>query len=119
MSKLQRYIVAAVITAVVVFLVWYFSNVVTYILIAAVLAIIGKPLTDLLTGLHLGRSKIRIPKAVAALLTLIVIWLVVVGLFWLFVPILFQKLNQFLILLGLMELALNDLALLVNDAQVL
>ena len=73
MSKLQRYIVAAVITAVVVFLVWYFSNVVTYILIAAVLAIIGKPLTDLLTGLHLGRSKIRIPKAVAALLTLIVI----------------------------------------------
>ena len=94
MSKLQRYIVAAVITAVVVFLVWYFSNVVTYILIAAVLAIIGKPLTDLLTGLHLGRSKIRIPKAVAALLTLIVIWLVVVGLFWLFVPILFQKLNQ-------------------------
>ena len=55
MSKLQRYIVAAVITAVVVFLVWYFSNVVTYILIAAVLAIIGKPLTDLLTGLHLGR----------------------------------------------------------------
>ena len=95
MSKLQRYIVAAVITAVVVFLVWYFSNVVTYILIAAVLAIIGKPLTDLLTGLHLGRSKIRIPKAVAALLTLIVIWLVVVGLFWLFVPILFQKLNQF------------------------
>lgn len=39
MSKLQRYIVAAVITAVVVFLVWYFSKVVTYILIAAVLAI--------------------------------------------------------------------------------
>ena len=94
MSKLQRYIVAAVITAVVVFLVWYFSNVVTYILIAAVLAIIGKPLTDLLTGLHLGRSKIRIPKAVAALLTLIVIWLVVVGLFWLFVPILFQMLQH-------------------------
>lgn len=95
MSKLQRYIIAAVITAIVVFLVWYFSNVVTYILISAVLAIIGKPLTDLLTGLHLGRSKLRIPKSIAALITLIVIWLVVIGLFWLFVPTLFQKINEF------------------------
>ena len=90
MSKLQRYIIAAAITAIVVFLVWYFSNVVTYILISAVLAIIGKPLTDLLTGLHLGRSKLRIPKAIAALITLIVVWLIIVGLFWLFVPTLFQ-----------------------------
>ena len=95
MSKLQRYIIAAAITAIVVFLVWYFSNVVTYILISAVLAIIGKPLTDLLTGLHLGRSKLRIPKAIAALITLIVIWLVIIGLFWLFVPTLFQKINEF------------------------
>lgn len=62
MSKLQRYIVAAVITAVVVFLVWYFSNVVTYILIAAVLAIIGKPLTDLLTGLIWAVRKSGFPR---------------------------------------------------------
>ena len=48
MSKIYRYIVAGVITAVVLFLVWYFSNVVAYILTAAVLAMIGKPLTDLL-----------------------------------------------------------------------
>ncbi len=94
MSKLQHYIVAAVITVIVVFVVWYFSNVVTYVLIAAVLAIIGKPLTDLLTGLHLGHSRVRIPKSIAALLTLMAIWLVIVGLFWIFVPILFQKFNQ-------------------------
>lgn len=95
MSKISRYIVAAVITSVVLFLVWYFSNVVAYILIAAVLAIVGKPMTDFLCSLHIGRRKIKFPKAIAALLTLISIWLVVVGLFWLFVPILFQKINQF------------------------
>ena len=38
MSKIYRYIVAGVITAVVLFLVWYFSNVVAYILTVAVLA---------------------------------------------------------------------------------
>ena len=46
MSKLYRYLVAGAITAVVLFLVWYFSNVVAYILVSAVLAIIGKPLTE-------------------------------------------------------------------------
>jgi len=40
MSKIYRYIVAGVITAVVLFLVWYFSNVVAYILTAAVLALL-------------------------------------------------------------------------------
>lgn len=95
MSKIYRYIVAGLITAVVLFLVWYFSNVVAYILVSAVLAIIGKPLTDLLGGLRLGRTGIKIPKSVAALLTLSVIWIVVVGLFWLFVPIVFQKVNEF------------------------
>ena len=76
MSKIYRYIVAGVITAVVLFLVWYFSNVVAYILTAAVLAMIGKPLTDLLC-------------------TLLMIWIVIVGLFGLFVPIVFQKINEF------------------------
>lgn len=97
MTKLSRYIVAAVITAVVLFLVWYFSNVVAYVLVAAVLAIIGKPLTDLLTGvyLRLGRLSLRMPRAVAALITLLTLWAVIVALFWIFVPIVFQKLNEF------------------------
>ena len=93
MSKIYRYIVAGAITAVVLFLVWYFSNVVAYILVAAVLAIIGKPMTDLLSRLHIGRS--RFPRALAALCTLLAIWIVIIGVFWLFVPIIFQKFNEF------------------------
>lgn len=93
MSKIYRYLVAGVITAVVLFLVWYFSNVVAYILVSAVLAIIGKPLTDFLSGLHVRRTKF--PRALAALCTLAAIWVVVVGAFWLFVPVVFQKFQEF------------------------
>ena len=75
MSKIYRYIVAGVITAVVLFLVWYFSNVVAYILTAAVLAMIGKPLTDLLSRLHIGKTRrLRVPRWLAALCTLLMIW---------------------------------------------
>lgn len=56
-------------------------------------AIIGKPLTDLLSGLHVRRT--RFPRSLAALCTLLAIWVVVVGVFWLFVPIVFQKIREF------------------------
>lgn len=94
MSSIGKYIITGFITAVVLFLAWYFSNVVSYILLAAVLAIIGKPLVDLLTGLHIGKAKLKIPRWLAALLTVICLWLVVIGLFWLFVPILFRQINE-------------------------
>ena len=95
MSKIYRYIVAGAITAIVLFLVWYFSAVVAYILTSAVLAMIGKPMTDLRCRIHIGRTKIPFPKWLAALCTLLTIWIVIVGIFALFVPIVFQKINEF------------------------
>ena len=95
MSKIYSYIVAGAITAIVLFLVWYFSAVVAYILTSAVLAMIGKPMTDMLCRIHIGRTKIPFPKWLAALCTLLTIWIVIVGIFALFVPIVFQKINEF------------------------
>lgn len=95
MSKIYRYIVAGAITAIVLFLVWYFSAVVAYILTSAVLAMIGKPMADMLCRIHIGRTKIPFPKWLAALCTLLTIWIVIVGIFALFVPIVFQKINEF------------------------
>lgn len=95
MSKIYRYIVAGAITAIVLFLVWYFSAVVAYILTSAVLAMIGKPMTDMLCRIHIGQTKIPFPKWLAALCTLLTIWIVIVGVFALFVPIVFQKINEF------------------------
>lgn len=92
MSKYVRYIVGAVITAIVLFVVWYFGNVVAYILISAVLAIVGKPLTNQLAKLHIRKK--RLPRWIAALTTMVVIWLVIISIFWIFVPAIFNKFNE-------------------------
>jgi len=66
-------------------LVWRFSNIVAYILIASVLSLIARPLVHLL-----GRIKIwkwHIPVSIRALLTLIVIWAAFFGFFRLFIPL--------------------------------
>ena len=47
-----RFIAGAAIAAVVLFLVWYFSSIVVYILVSAVLAVMGRPLVKRLAGLH-------------------------------------------------------------------
>ena len=93
MTKLSKYIIGIAATAVILFLVWYFSNIVAYILVSAVLAIIGKPLVTLLSRLKIRRR--HMPKWLAALLTLAFIWAVMVTFFTLFIPLVFDKLNEF------------------------
>jgi len=56
-----------------IFLIWYFSAIVTYILISVVLSFIGRPLVRWLSNLHY--KNIRIPKGIAAFITLIAIGL--------------------------------------------
>ena len=53
-------------------LVWRFSNIVAYILIASVLSLIARPLVRLLDRIRIG--KWHIPVSIRALLTLMVIW---------------------------------------------
>lgn len=87
-----KFIAGTAIAAAVLFLVWYFSSIVAYILVSAVLAVVGSPLVRLLASLHV--RKWRIPRWLAALVTLVVIWVVLVTLFTLFVPLVFNKINQ-------------------------
>lgn len=93
MNKLARYIIIAVATAAILSVVWYFQHIVTYVLIAAVLSLIGKPLMK-----QLGRiryKKWRLPTAVRAALTLISIWLAFVLFFYVFTPLIANQLNDF------------------------
>jgi predicted PurR-regulated permease PerM len=71
--------------AVLGFLVWRFSNIVAYILIASVLSLIARPLVHLLGRIRIW--KWRIPVSIRALFTLIVIWAAIFGFFRLFVPL--------------------------------
>ena len=70
-------------------MIWYFSNVVVYVLISAVLAVLGHPLVRLLDKVKIGKYKL--PHALNAVLVLLTIILVFVGFFLFFVPLISQQ----------------------------
>lgn len=91
MNRIQRYIITATFTAISLFLMWYFSSVVFYILISAVLSFIGKPLVDLLSRIKI-KERIT-PKWLSATIALVVMWSLAILMFWMLVPIILDKLN--------------------------
>ena len=64
------------------FLAWYFSTVVTYILISLVFAFIGQPLAASIAGFGIGKFRIGRPAAsFLALITILMILLLLIGIF--------------------------------------
>lgn len=92
MNQLARYIIALTVVAAICFLAWFFSNILTYILIAAILSIMGKPLVNLLDLLRFKRW--RIPHFLSALITLVVIMGSLSALFLFLVPLFSQIIYQ-------------------------
>ena len=93
LQGVMRFMVGLAITAAILFLIWYFSSVVIYILVSAVLAIMGRPVVSWLLKIRLaGRS---MPRWAAASITLIVIMAVLLGILSLFIPLIFSKINEF------------------------
>ena len=72
---------------------WFFRNIVVYILVSGVLSIIGRPLVDLLSRIHISRFKF--PRALSALITLLIIWGFIVLFFIIFVPLVTKQINYF------------------------
>lgn len=92
MNKLARYIILGAGIAVILFLLWYFSNVVTYILISAVLSLVGKPIVDLI-----GKIRIRNwhpPKALGAAMALGTLWILFILFFRLMIPLVVSQVND-------------------------
>ena len=92
-QNILRFCVGLFITAGILFLIWYFSAVVIYILVSAVLAIVGRPLVNWLAKKHIG--KWTMPRWAAATITLIVIASLFLVFFSLFFPLIFNKINEF------------------------
>ncbi|OFX85790.1 MAG: hypothetical protein A2W99_05535 [Bacteroidetes bacterium GWF2_33_16] len=67
------------------FILWYFKSIVTYILISAVLSIVGKPIVDFLDKIHIKR--IKIPKAISSLFTVFLLWSMLFFFFRFFIPL--------------------------------
>jgi len=74
------------------YLLWYFSAIVTYVLIAAVLSLVFRPLVQVLGRIRIGKS--GLPDGISALLVLILIWFLVFGFFRLFVPLVANEANE-------------------------
>lgn len=87
-----RWVVGISVAVAVGALLWYFREVVVYILVSAVLAIIGRPLVGLLCRIKVKRF--AMPRWLAAALTLIVLWVVLGGLFSLIVPLIAGKVYE-------------------------
>ena len=74
------------------FLVYYFSYIVAYILIAAVLSLIGRPLVQKYQRIKYRRFQIG--KSAAAFLTLLTLWLGLICFFGFLIPMMASEVNQ-------------------------
>lgn len=72
---------------------WYFRNIVVYILVSGVLSIMGRPLVDLFCRIRI--KKWFFPRALSALLTLVIIWGIIILFFIIFVPLVTTQINYF------------------------
>ncbi len=94
LQTVLRWSVGIVITVAVGALLWYFRDVVAYILISAVLAIIGRPLVRFLCKIKI--KKFAVPRWLAAAFTLILLWLVFGCLLSLILPLVASKVQELL-----------------------
>jgi predicted PurR-regulated permease PerM len=73
-------------------LLYFFTDIVTYVIIAWVLSTIGQPLVDFFNGIKIW--KFRIGLNISAVLTILIFFLVVGLFFWLFAPKIIEQVNN-------------------------
>lgn len=74
---------------VLLFLGWYFSNIVAYILLSVMLSFTGRPVMRALDRFKFHGRKI--PRSLSAFLTLICLWIIFIGFFRFLVPLLVKE----------------------------
>ena len=87
--KNKKWYIVIPILLVIGLILWYFSAIVTYILIAAVLSIIGQPLTKFMNNIKI--RKCYFPRALSALITLIFMMFIVFIIIWLIIPLITRQ----------------------------
>lgn len=73
--------------------VWFFRNIVVYILVSGVFSIIGRPLVDLFCRIRI--KKWIFPRFLSALLTLSIIWGIIIIFFVIFIPLITRQIDAF------------------------
>ena len=85
MNRILRILGGILIGLLVIYLVWRFSAIVTYLAIAIVLSLIGQPMVRRFNAMRIRRF--HIPNGLSAFLALLVIILIVLGFVSIFVPL--------------------------------
>ena len=93
MNVRRRWYIVAPVILIIGFLAWYFSNIVLYILVATILSLIGRPLVRNLDKIKFRNFKF--PHTLSAVITLLVLFGAVIGLFALVIPLLINQADQF------------------------
>lgn len=75
-----------------IFCIWYFREIVAYILVSGVLSIMGRPLVDLFEKVRY--KKIKLPRAVSALFTLVLMFGLIFLFFYIFIPLIASQIQQ-------------------------
>lgn len=91
-QSVVKFIVGVAAVATVLWLFWYFSTVVVYILVSALLAIMFRPLVDYLASLKI--KSWAVSRDAASVVTLFAIWLLFGALFSAILPLVFSKFYQ-------------------------
>ncbi|MEI6124283.1 MAG: AI-2E family transporter [Bacteroidota bacterium] len=86
MYKKNKWVFIILILLLVGFLVWFFSNILIYILVAAILSIMGRPLVVLFDRIKFGKRKF--PHILSSIFALLVIYGLIIGFFSFIVPML-------------------------------
>lgn len=89
MKQILRYVGYFLLLFIAGFMIWRFSFMIVWILIAAVISFVGHPLVRFFDNLHIKR--LRIPHAMSAALSLLSIVLVFFGLIAIFVPLIVNQ----------------------------
>jgi len=91
MNTTLRNILIIIGLALLVYLLWFFRNIIAYILAAGVISLIGRPVVDILNGIHIW--KFKFPKALSSLLTLILLYGLLLLFFFIFIPLVTRQID--------------------------
>ncbi|OWY23978.1 AI-2E family transporter [Sphingobacteriales bacterium UPWRP_1] len=92
MSTAGKYILTGLLVVALGFLAFYLSTILTYMLMAAIFSILGRPIMDTLMRIKIGRFKL--PPGFCALLTLLFFYLVIAGFLGVFLPLVVQEIQM-------------------------
>ncbi|MBN1182694.1 MAG: AI-2E family transporter [Bacteroidales bacterium] len=92
MKEFGKYFLIVISLALVATIVWYFHSIVTYIIISAVLSLIGHPIVNFLDKIKI--RKFKFPHALNATIALAILWALFFSFFRIFIPLVANEAND-------------------------